>query len=62
MGYLTQLRMLFAAERLRRTEAPVARIAEEVGYASESAFSVAFKRTMGHAPRRHARALESAAP
>ncbi len=58
MGYLTQWRMLFAAERLRRTEASVARIAAEVGYASESAFAVAFKRVTGHPPRRYAHASE----
>ena len=59
MGYLTQLRMLLAAERLRRTQAPVARIAAEVGYASESAFAVAFKRATGHPPRRYAREAEA---
>ncbi|MEM9009980.1 MAG: AraC family transcriptional regulator [Pseudomonadota bacterium] len=55
MGYLTQWRMLFAAERLRRMEASVAEIAAEVGYASESAFTVAFKRATGQTPRRYAR-------
>lgn len=55
IGYLTQWRMLVAAERLRRTQGPIARIAAEVGYASESAFGVAFKRATGRPPRRYRR-------
>ena len=55
MGYLTRWRMLVAADRLRRTGAPVARVAGDVGYASESAFAVAFKRATGRPPRRYAR-------
>ncbi len=53
--YLTEWRMLVAAERLRSTHMPVAKIAADVGYTSESAFGVAFKRVMGHAPRRFAK-------
>ena len=59
MGYLTQLRMALAADRLRRTRAPVARIAAGVGYASEAAFAVAFKRATGQPPRRYARGAEA---
>lgn len=55
MAYLTEWRMLRAADRLVRTSDPVARIAEEVGYASESAFAHAFKRETGRSPRRYAR-------
>ena len=55
MGYLTRWRMLVAADRLRRTGAPVAKVAGDVGYASESAFAVAFKRATGRPPRRYAR-------
>ncbi|MEM7488125.1 MAG: AraC family transcriptional regulator [Pseudomonadota bacterium] len=55
MAYLTEWRMLLAADRLRRSRISVARIAAEVGYASESAFGVAFRRVMGVAPRRYAR-------
>ncbi|WP_374213672.1 AraC family transcriptional regulator [Jannaschia sp. LMIT008] len=55
IAYLTDWRMLLAAERLRRTGDPIAGIAADLGYASESAFSVAFRRTMGTTPRRHAR-------
>ncbi|MFQ6554234.1 AraC family transcriptional regulator [Aestuariibius insulae] len=53
--YLTEWRMLLAAERLRNGRTPVARIAADIGYTSESAFGVAFKRVMGHAPRQFAK-------
>ena len=55
MTYLMGWRMLRAADRLARTSDPVARIAEEAGYASESAFAHAFKRETGRSPRRYAR-------
>ncbi len=55
MEYLTEWRMLLAADRLRRTQVSVARAAVDVGYSSESAFGAAFKRVMGRAPRRFAR-------
>jgi AraC-like DNA-binding protein len=50
MLYLTQLRMLLAANMLRRSTAPIGRIAEEVGYRTDSAFSRAFRREYGRAP------------
>ncbi len=52
--YLTRWRMLLARRSLSRGE-PVGVIARSLGYESESAFSTAFKRVMGGAPRRHAR-------
>ena len=55
IGYLAQWRMLCAADRLRRTTDRIASIAADLGYTSESAFAHAFKREMGHAPRRYAR-------
>lgn len=55
LGYLTRWRMLLAAERLQHSTDSVAVIAASVGYESESAFSAAFKRTMGTSPREHAR-------
>jgi AraC-like DNA-binding protein len=61
MGYLTQYRMLIAAERLRTRDAPTVQIAEDVGYSSESAFVTAFTRTMGVPPRRFARDAEATA-
>jgi len=55
MEYLTRWRMLLAGERLLRSNASVFEIASTVGYGSESAFSAAFKRTMGASPRAYAR-------
>lgn len=60
MGYLTRWRMLLAADRLRHTQMPVARIAAEVGYGSESAFAAAFKRETGQTPRGYARGKDAA--
>ncbi|EBA13454.1 AraC family transcriptional regulator [Roseobacter sp. CCS2] len=54
MAYLTEWRMLLAADRLRRSRTSVARIAAEVGYGSESSFGAAFQRVMGSSPRRFA--------
>jgi AraC-like DNA-binding protein len=50
MQYLALWRMQIAAAKLASNEAPVARIAAEVGYDSEAAFSRAFKRTVGVSP------------
>jgi len=50
MQYLTQWRMLLAANLLARSGAPLASIAEEVGYQTDTAFSRAFKREYGAAP------------
>lgn len=48
--YLGRWRMQVASQKLRTTNASLARIADEVGYESEAAFSRAFKRTFGSAP------------
>lgn len=50
--YLTHWRMVLAQRKLVAGQ-PVADIAAEVGYSSQSAFSHAFKRTMGRTPRSH---------
>ncbi|MGF6691923.1 AraC family transcriptional regulator [Pseudomonas sp. D(2018)] len=50
MQYLTQWRMLLAANLLRRSNAPLARIAEDVGYQTDTAFSRAFRREFGAPP------------
>lgn len=55
MEYLTRWRMHLAADRLARGHEPVATIALALGYESESAFSVAFKRVMGCSPGRYGR-------
>ena len=56
MEYLTQWRMMLAANLLRRSNAPLARIAEDVGYQTDTAFIRAFRREYGMPPatwRRH---------
>lgn len=50
MHYLAKWRMQVAAGLLRQSSAPVASIALEVGYESESAFSRAFRREVGQPP------------
>jgi AraC-like DNA-binding protein len=50
MQYLTQWRMLLAANLLSRGDAPLARIAEDVGYQTDTAFSRAFRREFGRPP------------
>lgn len=50
LAYLTEHRMRLAAWQLAHTSQPVRRIAELVGYASETAFSQAFKRGSGMSP------------
>jgi AraC-like DNA-binding protein len=50
MQYLTQWRMLLAANLLCRSNAPLARIAEDVGYRTDTAFSRAFRREFGSPP------------
>ncbi len=53
--YLTRWRMLLATERLAAGGEPVALIASALGYESESSFGKAFRRVIGHSPRRFAR-------
>ena len=50
MLYLTQWRMMLAANLLSRSNAPLARIAEDVGYQTDTAFSRAFRREFGAPP------------
>jgi AraC-like DNA-binding protein len=50
MQYLTQWRMLLAANLLSRSNAPLANIAENVGYQTDTAFSRAFRREYGAPP------------
>lgn len=53
LTYVTEHRMRLAAWQLRHSDQPVCRIAEMVGYASETAFGQAFKRSHGTAPGRY---------
>jgi AraC-like DNA-binding protein len=55
MGYLLAWRMAVAKDLLRRHDAGISEVAEQVGYGSASAFSTAFRRHAGHAPRRFAK-------
>src|SRR5882757_5292948 len=50
MQYLTQWRMLLATNLLCRSNVPLARVAEEVGYQTDTAFSRAFRREFGTPP------------
>ena len=50
---LARWRMLLAADRLTHSSDPISTVALALGYESESAFSTAFKRLMGCAPRRY---------
>lgn len=49
-AYLDQWRMLRAQRALHDTDVRIGTLATELGYASESAFSTAFKRVVGEAP------------
>ena len=50
MQYLTQWRMLLAANLLRHSNTPLARVAEDVGYQTDTAFIRAFRREFGAPP------------
>ncbi|WP_394621405.1 cupin domain-containing protein [Lentzea sp. JNUCC 0626] len=56
---LTAIRMMAAADLLTRTNHSVTRVAREVGYRSESAFSQAFRAALGTSPARFRRASSS---
>ena len=51
LDYLIGWRMRLAGRSLRRDDQPLSRIARDAGYASDSAFSHAFKRVMGVSPK-----------
>ena len=50
MHYLGQWRMLLATQLLSRSNAPLAQIAAQVGYQTDTAFSRAFRREFGAPP------------
>ena len=64
MQYLTQWRMLLASNLLCRSNAPLASIAQDVGYQTDTAFSRAFRREFGAPPAawRRRQAAVSAEP
>ncbi|MFD9572193.1 AraC family transcriptional regulator [Streptomyces sp. NPDC059982] len=57
--YLYSWRMRLARHSLWRDDTPVAALASSLGYASESAFSTAFKRSTGMAPRHYRHAIRA---
>lgn len=60
LTYLIQWRMRLAERALREDKAPVAAVALSLGYASESAFSTAFKRVAGKSPKAYRIAMRTA--
>ena len=52
LAFLTELRLTLARSRLRASQTPIAVIADEVGYSSETAFSRAYRRRFACAPAR----------
>lgn len=53
LAYFTRWRMYLAERALSEKDTPIGTLAFDLGYASESAFSHAFKRNVGVAPRRY---------
>lgn len=51
LAYAIQWRMSLAKDALQRTDRAIGELAFEIGYASESAFSMAFRREVGCSPR-----------
>lgn len=62
LTYLTEWRMRLAQKSLGEDDAAVSEIASSLGYASESAFSQAFKRVTGSRPRDFRNAMKQAEP
>ncbi|MFJ9028260.1 AraC family transcriptional regulator [Streptomyces sp. NPDC102274] len=61
LTYLHNWRMRLAERALREEDTPISSLALSLGYASDSAFSNAFKRTMGTAPKRYRDTARAAA-
>jgi AraC-like DNA-binding protein len=59
IAYLTEWRMRLAKRALRDGGTPLRPLAQSLGYASESAFSNAFKRVTGSAPRTYRDAVSA---
>lgn len=57
MDYLLAWRMALAKDLLRREKGGVAEVAERVGYASASTFTIAFSRHMGVPPGKYAKGV-----
>lgn len=61
LTYLVRWRMLLAQRALRSADSRMRALAHQLGYSSESAFSSAFKRTVGESPHNYRKRLLSAA-
>jgi len=61
MQYVTRWRMYEAARLLRSGDAPLSRVADRVGYASEASFSRVFKRHTDETPGRFRKQWQEAA-
>ena len=59
LTYLTNWRMRLAERALREEDTPLSTLAHSLGYTSDSAFSNAFKRVNGMAPKRYRDAATS---
>ncbi|HEX2297249.1 MAG TPA: AraC family transcriptional regulator, partial [Pseudonocardiaceae bacterium] len=59
LTYLNRWRMLLARRALRDGDVRIGALAAELGYASESAFSTAFKREVGESPLRYRHRVRS---
>jgi len=62
LTYLNRWRMLLAQRALRDDDVRVGSLAFDLGYASESAFSTAFKREVGESPLRYRHRVGDSAP
>ena len=62
LEYLTRWRMTVAGDRLVRSSEPIAAIGQSLGYDSQSAFSLAFKRVMGVSPGHYGRNRQATLP
>jgi AraC-like DNA-binding protein len=61
LDYLIRWRMTLARNALKSDKEPLSTIATNIGYESETAFSLAFKRTFGQSPGRYRARTQSAA-
>ena len=61
MEYLVRWRMLLAGDRLTHSGDSISVVGQSLGYASDSAFSTAFRRVMGCSPRQYASSRKPAA-
>jgi AraC-like DNA-binding protein len=62
LAYAIQWRMSLAKDALRTTDRAIGRLAFELGYESESAFSMAFRREVGCSPRAYRQGSPAATP